>query len=109
MDRDHRKNDHDLREQESADAPVGGEPLLATQPRSPASRKARHLDSVHPNVSACVVRIQVAVLAHFFHRSTFTPATRSHRQSDPSPNNAGSWIQGTRLDANSGANMAAKL
>ena len=63
----------------------------------------------HHSASICVDRIRTAAVATFFHRSTFTPTTRSHRQSDPSRTSAGSWIQGTRSAANPGARRFAKL
>ena len=54
-------------------------------------------------------RGRIAARAACCHRSPFTPKTRSHRQSAPSPRSAGTWIQGTSWAANPGTRKSAKL
>src|SRR5436305_1438564 len=128
MDRDERKVDRDLQEQQTADRPDGPElpgPSVVRRflmcRRNPAPRPVpparEHLgatqedreDGLHPSVARGVVRIRIVAPATFVHRSPSSPNTRSHRQSDPSPKSAGSWIQGTKLPANPGARKSAKL
>ena len=64
--------------------------------------------SLHASSSTWVDASWMAALACSFHRPASTPATRSHRQSDPSPMMVGSSIQGTRWAANPGASMVVK-
>lgn len=63
----------------------------------------------HRSASNCLDCSWSAALACWFHRSRSMPTTSSHKQSAPSPTRAGSWIQGTRWAAASGARMSVKL
>jgi hypothetical protein len=65
--------------------------------------------SRHRSASMGVDGMGTNLVASCFHRSTFTPTTRSHRQNAPSPRRAGNWIQGTRSAATPGASMSTKL
>lgn len=107
--------------------PTPSRPLPSGNPRRFALRAARHrrsplrrrdpaaLETIRwRRISRDQTRMEVssgaaAIIARVFHFDSFTPLTRSQRQSESSPTNAGSRTAGNRRAAIGGERMTAAV